>query len=76
MYRSTNSVNIKNSGKTWRWFSLKMNPKEIGDMIENLKDGKAVICPECKEGKIVPKEKNGTCFWCDKCNFSIHLNRI
>lgn len=55
--------------------SLKMSPKEIGDMLEKLKNGESVVCPECKEGKIEPK-KNGTCFWCDKCDFSIHLNRV
>lgn len=53
-----------------------MSPKEIGDMLEKLKNGESVECPECKEGKIEPKEKKGNCFWCDKCDFSIHLNRI
>ena len=30
-----------------------MTSKEIGAMIRSLRDGKEVICPECKKGKIV-----------------------
>lgn len=30
-----------------------MTPKEIGMMIKALRDGKEVICPECKTGKII-----------------------
>ena len=52
-----------------------MTPKEIGMMIKALRDGKEVICPECKTGKIITpyNPKTSTYFNCTTCNFRIHM---
>ena len=44
-------------------------------MIKALRDGKEVICPECKTGKIITpyNPKTSTYFNCTTCNFKIHM---
>lgn len=54
---------------------LKMRNSEIGNMVTVLRDGKSVVCPECKTGKIIPQKENDNFFKCDCCDFSIRLNR-
>ena len=52
-----------------------MRNSEIGNMVTALRDGKSVVCPECKIGKIIPQKENDNFFKCDCCDFSIRLNR-
>lgn len=55
-----------------------MIPKEIGMMIRSLREGKEVLCPECKKGKIITpyNPKTSTYFKCDNCNFKIHMDPV
>lgn len=55
-----------------------MTPKEIGTMIRALREGKEVICPECKKGKIITpyNSRTSTCFNCTNCNFKIHMEPV
>ncbi|MCI6043142.1 hypothetical protein MR857_07355 [bacterium] len=41
-----------------------MKKETIGGMLKDLKNGKIVQCPECKEGKIVPVKENDIHFKC------------
>ncbi len=52
-----------------------MTPKEIGMMIRSLREGKEVLCPKCKKGKIVTpyNPKTSIFFKCTNCNFKIHM---
>ena len=55
-----------------------MTPKEIGQMIRNLREGKKVVCPECGKG-IVKTEydpKTTYSFHCDKCKFAINMEPV
>ena len=51
----------------------KINPREI---IERLRTGEIVHCPDCKDGKIsTPYDpKISHFFCCDKCDFEININ--
>lgn len=55
--------------------SLKINYNEIGRINEELRAGKSVSCPECKNGMIIPRRENDTHFKCNKCDFFIHINK-
>lgn len=52
-----------------------MTSKEIGAMIRSLREGKEVICPECKKGKIVTPydPRTSIYFKCTNCNFKVHM---
>lgn len=54
---------------------MKLEGKQIGDMVRTLRAGKPVSCPECEGGIITPKRVEDVYFRCDKCSFSVHLNR-
>lgn len=55
-----------------------MTPKEIGTMTRALREGKDVICPECKKGKIVTpyNPRTSTFFKCTNCNFKINMDPV
>ena len=52
-----------------------MTHKQIGDMVRTLRAGKPVPCPDCDGGVIRPKRVEDVYFRCDKCNYSVRLNR-
>lgn len=41
-----------------------MKKETIGGMLKDLKNGKIVQCPECKEGKNAPVKENDIHFKC------------
>lgn len=53
-----------------------MTPKEIGNMLKDLRDGKEVICPECKKGIIrtFNNPKTSHSFRCSNCKFAINMD--
>lgn len=55
-----------------------MSPKEIGEMLQRLRAGEELPCPDCKEGKIKApyNQKDGTYFECTKCSFKINLEPV
>lgn len=51
-----------------------MSPKEIGEMMDRLREGKKVVCPQCHKGIIrTPYDpKTSKFFKCDNCKYMIN----
>lgn len=56
--------------------SVKLSSHEAMRLMENLRAGNSVICPECKAGEIVTKFELNTAhhFHCNNCDFQINTD--
>ena len=50
--------------------------ENISNIVDKLRSGEVVRCLKCNEGKYItnPKYlKTSHCYWCDKCDDTIHI---